>query len=53
MTIGWLCITLWIGSNVAFGAWRLYVTREIKVMSEPSELNMRPVSTLATDQEIS
>jgi len=34
MTAGWICVTFWIASNVALAAWRLYVTRELKVTTE-------------------
>jgi hypothetical protein len=34
MTTGWICVTFWIASNIALAAWRLYVTRELKVTTE-------------------
>ncbi|MDT7812909.1 MAG: hypothetical protein QOJ42_2825 [Acidobacteriaceae bacterium] len=33
---GWICVALWLGFNVAFGAVRLFVTRQRKVSSEPN-----------------
>jgi hypothetical protein len=35
MTTGWVCLTFWIASNVALAAWRIYVTRALKVATEP------------------
>jgi hypothetical protein len=40
MSAGWITVILWVGSNVAFGAWRIYVTRHCKVAHEPVRLSV-------------
>jgi hypothetical protein len=39
MITGWMiCVTVWIAANVAFAAWRIYVTRDKKRITRDERL---------------
>jgi hypothetical protein len=34
----WTGVALWVGLNLAFVAWRLHLTRPVKVIATPAKL---------------